>query len=86
MTALRKAYPDSGYVFTSERCTPFTPDAINRLIKIIGERAELAMPIHCHMLRHYVASRTMLRACGRLGNFGRKLWIAEHRGSANHAT
>jgi integrase len=24
-----------------------------------------------HVLRHYVASRTMSRACGRLGNFGR---------------
>ena len=39
-----------------------------------------------HVLRHYVASRTMSRACGRLGNFGSKLWIAEHRGSASHAT
>src|SRR5215471_16073640 len=26
LTALRKEYPDSGYVFTSERGTPFTPD------------------------------------------------------------
>jgi hypothetical protein len=31
-SALRKAYPDSGYVFTIERSTPFTTDAINRLI------------------------------------------------------
>ena len=28
LTALRKAQPDSGYVFTSERGTPFTPDAM----------------------------------------------------------
>jgi integrase len=28
LTALRKEYPDSGYVFTTERGTPFTLDAI----------------------------------------------------------
>ena len=42
LTALRKEYPDSGYIFTTERGTPFTPDAINRLVKIIGQRAGLA--------------------------------------------
>jgi len=52
LTALRKAQPDSGYVFTSERGTPFTPDAINRLVKIIGQRAGLPLPVHFHMLRH----------------------------------
>jgi integrase len=52
LTALRKEFPDSGYVFTTERNTPFTPDAINRLIKTIGARAKLPMPVHCHMLRH----------------------------------
>ena len=52
LTALRKAQPDSGYVFTSERGTPFTPDAINRLVKIIGQRAGLPQPVHFHMLRH----------------------------------
>jgi integrase len=52
LTALRKANPDSQYVFTTERNTPFGPDGINKLIKIIGVRAKLAMPIHAHMLRH----------------------------------
>jgi len=33
LTALRKAFPDNGYLFTTERRTPFTTDAINRLIK-----------------------------------------------------
>jgi hypothetical protein len=28
-----------GYVFETERGTPFTTDAVNRLIKRIGERA-----------------------------------------------
>jgi type 1 fimbriae regulatory protein FimE len=62
LTALRKEFPDSGYVFTTERNTPFTPDAINRLIKTIGTRAKLPMPVHCHMLR---------RSCGyKLANDG----------------
>jgi type 1 fimbriae regulatory protein FimB/type 1 fimbriae regulatory protein FimE len=52
LTTLRKEFPDSGYVFTTERGTPFTPDAINRLIKTIGKRAGLPMPVHFHMLRH----------------------------------
>jgi integrase len=52
LTALRKEYPDSGYVFTTERGTPFTPDAINRLVKTIGKRAKLSLPTHFHMLRH----------------------------------
>src|SRR3974377_254951 len=41
LTALRKDYPDSGYVFTTERGTPFTPDAINRLLTTIAQTAPL---------------------------------------------
>ena len=52
LTALRKEYPASGFVFTTERGTPFTPDAINRLVKTIGKRAKLPFPVHFHMLRH----------------------------------
>src|SRR5260370_19234746 len=32
LTALRKEYSDSGYVFTAERGTPIAPDAITRLV------------------------------------------------------
>jgi hypothetical protein len=52
LTALRKEYQNSGYVFTTERDTPFTTDAVNRQIKIIGQRAGLRFPVHFHMLRH----------------------------------
>ncbi len=52
LTALRRETVDSDFVFTSERGTPFTPDAINRLVKTIGSRAGLSMPVHFHMLRH----------------------------------
>jgi type 1 fimbriae regulatory protein FimB/type 1 fimbriae regulatory protein FimE len=49
---LQRQYPESPYVFCTERNGPFTPDAINRQIKRIGERAGLPFPIHVHMLRH----------------------------------
>ena len=38
--------------FTTERGTPFTTDAIDRLVKTIGQRAGLSLPLHFHMLRH----------------------------------
>ena len=49
---LRRQFPDSGFVFATERGGPFTPDAVNRLIKRIGKRAGFAFPVHAHMLRH----------------------------------
>lgn len=59
---LQRQHPESGFVFTTERGGPFTPDAVNRLIKRIGERATMPFPIHVHMLRH---------ACGyKLANDG----------------
>jgi type 1 fimbriae regulatory protein FimB/type 1 fimbriae regulatory protein FimE len=44
--------PIAAYVFATERGTPFTPDAINPLVKTIGQRAGLPLPVHFHMLRH----------------------------------
>lgn len=49
---LRRQFPDSAFVFATERGGPFTPDAVNRLIKRIGKRAGLPFQIHAHMLRH----------------------------------
>lgn len=48
---LRRQFPDSTFVFATERCGPFTPDAVNWLIKRIGVRAGLPS-VHAHMLRH----------------------------------
>ena len=39
-------------MFETERSTPFTTDAVNRLIKRIGERAGFPFKVHVHMLRH----------------------------------
>jgi integrase len=49
---LRRQFPDSAFVFATERSGPFTPDAVNRLIKRIGERAGFEYMVHAHMLRH----------------------------------
>jgi integrase len=46
---LRRQVPDSGFVFATERGGPFTPDAVNRLIKRIGERAGFDFLVHAHM-------------------------------------
>ena len=43
---LRRQFPDSGYVFATERGGPFTSDAVNRLIKRIGERAGFGLLRH----------------------------------------
>ena len=70
MTALRKAYPDARYVFTTERGTRFTPDAVNRLVKTIGRRAGLSLPVHFYMLRH---------SCGyKLANDGQDTRSIQH--------
>jgi type 1 fimbriae regulatory protein FimB/type 1 fimbriae regulatory protein FimE len=58
---LRRQFPDSALVFATERGAPFTPDAVNRLIKRIAGRAGFAFPVHAHMLRH---------GCGYLANAG----------------
>jgi integrase len=49
---LRRQFPDSSFVFATERGGPFTSDAINRHIKRLGERAGFDFPVHAHMLRH----------------------------------
>ena len=49
---LRRQFPDSTFVFATERGGPFTAGAVNRLIKRIGERAGLPFAVHAHMLRH----------------------------------
>jgi site-specific recombinase XerD len=54
LRALRELQRDAKtpFVFETERETGFTADAVNRLVKTIGQRAKLPFPVHCHMLRH----------------------------------
>jgi integrase len=49
---LRRDYPDSPYIFVSERGGPMTPDAARKMIRKSGEGAKLQFPVHLHMLRH----------------------------------
>jgi integrase len=52
--ALRKLHAESegNFVFETERGGPFTTDAVNRLVKRIGQRAGFGFMVHVHMLRH----------------------------------
>ena len=48
----REQDPKSPYVFTSERGTPFTRFAINKLVETAGKNAKLEFKVHPHCLRH----------------------------------
>lgn len=55
LRALRKVlrdYPQTSYVFVSERQAPMTAATFRKLVARAGEAAQLGMPIHPHMLRH----------------------------------
>ena len=48
----REQEPESPFVFTSERGSPFTTSGFARLVERAGEAARLGFPAHPHMLRH----------------------------------
>ena len=56
MRALRKLQreqePNSPFVFTSERGSPFTTAGFARMVERAGVEAKLGFPAHPHMLRH----------------------------------
>ena len=49
---LRRDYPDTPYLFVSERGGPLTARAVRHIVLRAGEIAGLTFPIHPHMLRH----------------------------------
>lgn len=49
---LRRHYPDTPYLFVSERGGPLTDRAVRHIVLRAGEIAGLTFPIHPHMLRH----------------------------------
>jgi type 1 fimbriae regulatory protein FimB/type 1 fimbriae regulatory protein FimE len=62
--ALRKLYrdyPDSPYVFCSERGGPMTAATVRKIVARAGKVAGIGFPTHPHMLRHatgyYLASK-----------------------------
>jgi type 1 fimbriae regulatory protein FimB/type 1 fimbriae regulatory protein FimE len=54
---LRRDWPDSPFVFCSERGGPMTDSNVRKLISRLGTVAKLSFPIHPHMLRHAAGYR-----------------------------
>ena len=67
---LRREWPDSAYVFLSERGGPMTASNVRKLVARTGRGAKLPFPVHPHMLRH---------ACGfKLANEGHDTRSLQH--------
>ena len=59
---LRRDWPDTPYLFVSERGGPMTASNVRKLVTKAGVQAKLGFPVHPHMMRH---------ACGfKLANEG----------------
>jgi type 1 fimbriae regulatory protein FimB/type 1 fimbriae regulatory protein FimE len=59
---LKRDWPDSSYLFVSERGGPMTDSNVRKLVARLGVVAKLPFPVHPHQLRH---------ACGfKLANDG----------------
>ena len=58
---LQRRYPDTNYLFVSERGTVMAAATARGIIQRAGKMAELSLTVHPHMLRHacgfYLASR-----------------------------
>lgn len=67
---LRRDWPESPYLFVSERGGPMTTSNVRKLIARAGEQAKLGFSVHPHMLRH---------ACGfKLANDGHDTRALQH--------
>ena len=49
---LKRVYPESPFLFVTERGGPITEATVRKLISRAGDKAGLEFPIHPHMLRH----------------------------------
>ena len=49
---LKREYPNSPYVFVTERKGPLTNSAVGKMISRAGKKAGFEFPVHPHMLRH----------------------------------
>lgn len=56
-----KSYPDTQYVFVSERKAPLSTRSIRHIVARAGEKAGIPLKVHPHQLRHacgyYLAAR-----------------------------
>ena len=49
---LKRDYPDSPYLFITERKGPLTTSAVRKIISRAGQQAGINLAVHPHMLRH----------------------------------
>jgi len=49
---IQRDYPDSPYVFATERRGPLTASSARKIVMRAGKQAGLSFPVHPHMLRH----------------------------------
>ena len=49
---LQREYPDTPYLFVTERKGPLTTSTVRKIIARAGEHAKIGLPVHPHMLRH----------------------------------
>lgn len=58
---LQRDYPDSPYLFVSERRAAMAAATARRIIERVGQLAGISFPVHPHVLRHacgfYLASK-----------------------------
>ena len=52
MRKLQRDYPDTPYLFVTERKGPLTTSAVRKILFRAGEKAKLGLLVHPHMLRH----------------------------------
>jgi len=52
LSRLRKEYPQSEFVFCSERLGPLSVNAVHKIVARAGQEAGLKFSTHAHMLRH----------------------------------
>ena len=67
---LLREYPDTSYVFVTERGGPLTDSAFRKIFSRAGRNAKIRFPVHPHMLRH---------GCGfKLANDGQDTRAIQH--------
>ncbi len=67
---LQRDYPETPYIFVTERKGPLTTSTVRKLITRAGKKAGINFPVHPHMLRH---------ACGfKLANDGHDTRAVQH--------
>ena len=67
---LQREYPDTPYIFVTERRGPVTTSAVRKIVARAGKEADIDFPVHPHMLRH---------ACGyKLANDGHDTRAIQH--------